>query len=404
MKSGARDAAQTGGSLSLSQTGHKRQERKKTQNPREGWEDGTPPPHRDFNTPKKLLFSLRYLEFPGNLSLLAMVALRSSTTLLLAIAAAAAAALAPPARLRGLAGDATPQARRVEGREAAALAQPVAELCAEAILLADGRTERAILASALARDLRQRVGGSRSGSGALWVAQDADSNVVASCAIEVGRLSPAALDENRLRGQNPLEADVAERPLLSSLAVSPDWRRRGLAQRLCREAEGLAREWGYDEVLLKVERDNRRARKLYRKLGYRDVAVDAGAERPEAGEIERRHRVRRDGGSDHRRVVVDGTAGEDRSRERHSHIQTGHSDLTVTHTDTQYTHAHTHARTRTHTHTHTHACVRTHTRTRTHTHKNPRHTGLSHSVSARRRRGRAVSGTCRRCRSPCART
>ena len=24
-------------------------ERKKTYNPREGWEDGTPPPHRDFN-------------------------------------------------------------------------------------------------------------------------------------------------------------------------------------------------------------------------------------------------------------------------------------------------------------------------------------------------------------------
>ena len=26
----------------------KRKERKKTDNPREGWEDGTPPPHRDF--------------------------------------------------------------------------------------------------------------------------------------------------------------------------------------------------------------------------------------------------------------------------------------------------------------------------------------------------------------------
>ena len=25
-----------------------KKERKKTGNPREGWEDGTPPPHRDF--------------------------------------------------------------------------------------------------------------------------------------------------------------------------------------------------------------------------------------------------------------------------------------------------------------------------------------------------------------------
>ena len=27
---------------------NRKKERKKTDNPREGWEDGTPPPHRDF--------------------------------------------------------------------------------------------------------------------------------------------------------------------------------------------------------------------------------------------------------------------------------------------------------------------------------------------------------------------
>ena len=27
---------------------HLKKERKKTDNPREGWENGTPPPHRDF--------------------------------------------------------------------------------------------------------------------------------------------------------------------------------------------------------------------------------------------------------------------------------------------------------------------------------------------------------------------
>jgi hypothetical protein len=36
-------------------------------------------------------------------------------------------------------------------------------------------------------------------------------------------------------------------------------------------------------MLLKVEQDNAKARKLYRKIGYRVVAVDRGAERPEAG-------------------------------------------------------------------------------------------------------------------------
>ena len=32
----------------LQQKAVARHERKKTDNPREGWEDGTPPPHRDF--------------------------------------------------------------------------------------------------------------------------------------------------------------------------------------------------------------------------------------------------------------------------------------------------------------------------------------------------------------------
>ena len=176
---------------------------------------------------------------------------------------------------------APPQIQRVVGREAVVYSQPVAELCAEAILAADGRIEKAILSAALARDLRQRVG-SQAGSGALWVVEDDECNVVGSVAIEISRLSPAALDEQRL-GRNVLEAGLADRPLLSSLAVSPAFRRRGLAKSLCREAEALAKSWGYDEVLLKVERDNSRARSLYRKLGYRMVSIDKDAERPEAG-------------------------------------------------------------------------------------------------------------------------
>ena len=32
----------------IKKIGERGKERKKTDNPREGWEDGTPPPHRDF--------------------------------------------------------------------------------------------------------------------------------------------------------------------------------------------------------------------------------------------------------------------------------------------------------------------------------------------------------------------
>ena len=132
--------------------------------------------------------------------------------------------------------------------------------------------------------------------------------------IDVCNLSPAAIDEQRIGGRlAALEANVEERPLLSSLAISPRFRRRGLAKRLCREAEAQASEWGYPEVLLRVERDNGKARNLYRKVcdrpahacaarrcatdsprppangavppqvGYRVVALDKDAERPEAG-------------------------------------------------------------------------------------------------------------------------
>ena len=34
--------------ISLTSRAGELKERKKTDNPREGWEDGTPPPHRDF--------------------------------------------------------------------------------------------------------------------------------------------------------------------------------------------------------------------------------------------------------------------------------------------------------------------------------------------------------------------
>ena len=36
------------GGLTLKLRPSLKKERKKTDNPREGWEDGTPPPHRDF--------------------------------------------------------------------------------------------------------------------------------------------------------------------------------------------------------------------------------------------------------------------------------------------------------------------------------------------------------------------
>lgn len=56
---------------------------------------------------------------------------------------------------------------------------------------------------------------------------------------------------------------------LSNLCVSPKARRKGVAAKLCNEAESFAKELGFDEMYLCVESNNIAANNLYtEKLGY----------------------------------------------------------------------------------------------------------------------------------------
>ena len=59
---------------------------------------------------------------------------------------------------------------------------------------------------------------------------------------------------------------------VANLAVHPDFRRRGIAERLMVEAEGRAREFGCKWAVLHVDERNAVGKQLYRKLGYRLVA------------------------------------------------------------------------------------------------------------------------------------
>lgn len=68
--------------------------------------------------------------------------------------------------------------------------------------------------------------------------------------------------------------DACLRPVVANLAVRPDARRKGIAKKLMLECETVCREWGYDEVWLLVEQDNPKARKLYKKLGYKVVKTE----------------------------------------------------------------------------------------------------------------------------------
>ena len=61
---------------------------------------------------------------------------------------------------------------------------------------------------------------------------------------------------------------------LSNLAVSKDFRRRGIAQKLIESCEQQTVEWGYTEIHLHVMGNNERGRNLYQKLGYELVSSE----------------------------------------------------------------------------------------------------------------------------------
>lgn len=68
---------------------------------------------------------------------------------------------------------------------------------------------------------------------------------------------------------NGKERERVFAPLMSNLAVGRSFRRRGLAEDLVSAVENLVKaEWGYDSCYLYVEKRNRAAVNLYKKMGY----------------------------------------------------------------------------------------------------------------------------------------
>jgi ribosomal protein S18 acetylase RimI-like enzyme len=61
---------------------------------------------------------------------------------------------------------------------------------------------------------------------------------------------------------------------ISNLAVSQEFRRRGVAQELLNNCERLTQSWGYSELYLHVMGNNNRGRNLYQKLGYEVVSSE----------------------------------------------------------------------------------------------------------------------------------
>jgi ribosomal protein S18 acetylase RimI-like enzyme len=57
-------------------------------------------------------------------------------------------------------------------------------------------------------------------------------------------------------------------PYLANLAVEPQQRQQGIAQRLLTAAEAIVRSWDYQTVYLHVMADNQAALRLYQQAGY----------------------------------------------------------------------------------------------------------------------------------------
>ena len=103
---------------------------------------------------------------------------------------------------------------------------------------------------------------------------DTDETIIACAGVELDRIPSGALGAPL--GTTAAVADSA--PLMSNLAVSRQYRRRGVAEQMVRAVEATVRtDWGYTECYLYVEERNRAAVKLYEKLGYRKVWRDDSA-------------------------------------------------------------------------------------------------------------------------------
>ncbi|BFI24805.1 hypothetical protein MPTK2_1g15020 [Marchantia polymorpha subsp. ruderalis] len=68
---------------------------------------------------------------------------------------------------------------------------------------------------------------------------------------------------------------------VSNVAVRPSRRRRGIAGRLIKEAQRIARTWGCRSMALHVDVNNAAAEALYLRQGFRRVKIPAGAKWPQ---------------------------------------------------------------------------------------------------------------------------
>ena len=183
---------------------------------------------------------------------------------------------------------------RVRPAEAAELANErgdifdrVASLVAQGTCADMPEASVAALKAATREDLvRCFCGASRRDPGAVGrsaiLLAEADGALVGACGVQVLPLTVDGRGEALMRRMSRDERRSLElRPLLSNLVVSAAHRRQGIGSQLVSRAEALAQQWGFDELLLRVDVENAAARALYAERGYATEACGLDAERCE---------------------------------------------------------------------------------------------------------------------------
>jgi len=89
-------------------------------------------------------------------------------------------------------------------------------------------------------------------------------------------------EEGRVVGNASLLTvnEFPERWVLANVAVSPGYRRRGIARQMVEAGIDLAREGGASTLYLQVERDNPPAQRLYQQLGFENLITRTSWRRP----------------------------------------------------------------------------------------------------------------------------
>lgn len=128
--------------------------------------------------------------------------------------------------------------------------------------------QRRSLTSTQFMEFRSRYAGASRGQSELVICQLPNGEVIGCAGIEV-----TPIPDGNLKAESKRRA-----PLMSNLAVSRNYRRKGIGELLVKEAERIARfEWGANDCYLYVEKRNTAAVKLYQKLGYRQEWIDKDA-------------------------------------------------------------------------------------------------------------------------------